>query len=126
MCFRLLAAVDPPIAPGAWRALANEHGVDLRADESSGQVRFAEISWGDCACSLYTRREGRLRVVALAEALLAQRRSVQLLLLQDGDEIAFPDRAPIQVPLGAFREAGLQSLPEGTVAALVTETGTAC
>jgi len=126
MCYRLLAAVDPPIAPDAWRALANEHGVDLRADESAGEVRFAEVSWGDCACSLYTRREGRLRVVAVAEALLAQRRSVQLLLLQDGDEIAFPNRAPATVPLSAFRESGLQSLPEGTVAALVTETGTGC
>ena len=126
MCYRLLAAVDPPIAPGAWRALATEHGVDLRADESAGEVRFAEVSWGDCACSLYTRREGRLRVVALVEALLAQRRSIQLLLLQDGEEISFANRAPATVPLSAFRESGLQSLPEGSVAALVTETGTAC
>ncbi len=126
MCYRLLAAIDPPIAPGAWRALANEHGVDLRADESAGEVRFAEVSWGDCACSLYTRREGRLRVVALVEALLAQRRSVQLLLLQDSEEISFANRAPASVPLSAFRDQGLQALPEGSVAALVTETGTAC
>jgi hypothetical protein len=124
MCFRLLAAVDPPIAPGAWRALANEHGVDLRADESAAEVRFAEVSWGDCACSLYTRREGRLRVVALVEALLSQRRTVQLLLLQDSEDISFADRAPAEVPLTAFRDQGLQSLPEGAVA-LVTEPGTA-
>src|SRR6185295_5816749 len=61
MCYRLLAAVDPPIAPAQWRALATAHGLDLRVDESAPEVRFAEIATGDCACSLYTRREGRLR-----------------------------------------------------------------
>lgn len=120
MCYRLLAAVDPPIAPGEWRALATRHGLDLRADESLAEARFAEISWGDCACSLYTGREGRLRAVALVEALLDQRRSVQLLLMQDGEEIRWEARAPAQVALPAFREAGLQSLPEGTVAAVVS------
>jgi hypothetical protein len=123
MCFRLLAAVEPPIAPDAWRALATEHGLDLRVDESASEVRFAEISWGDCACSLYTRREGRLRAVALVEALLEQRRSVQLLLLQDGEEISFANRAPADLPLGAFREGGLQSLPEGSVATVSRGTG---
>jgi hypothetical protein len=125
MCYRLLAAVHPPIAPGEWRALATERGVDLRADETAAEVRFAEVSWGDCACSLYTRREGRLRAVALVEALLERGRAVQLLLLQDGEEVSFNGRLPADVPLSAFREAGLQSLPEGSVAALVTGTGTA-
>lgn len=125
MCYRLLAAVDPPIAPAQWRALATAHGLDLRADESAPEVRFAEISMGDCACSLYTRREGRLRTVALVEALLDQRRSVQLLLMQDGEEIRWETRAPAEVALPAFRETGLQSLPEGSVAAVV-RAGTGC
>ncbi|HEY8211536.1 MAG TPA: hypothetical protein VIG99_28835 [Myxococcaceae bacterium] len=125
MCYRLLAAVDPPIAPGEWRALATHHGLDLRVDETSPEVRFAEISMGDCACSLYTRREGRLRTVALVEAFLDQRRSVQLLLMQDGEEIRWETRAPAEVALPAFRESGLQSLPEGSVAAVV-RAGTDC
>ncbi len=116
MCYRLLAAVDPPIPPGELRALAAEHGLDLRADEAAAEARFAEISWGDCACSIYTRREGRLRVVALVEALLERRRAVQLLLVQDGEEIRWANQAPAEVALDAFREGGLQSLPEGTVA----------
>ena len=119
MCFRLLAAVDPPIAPGELRALATERGLDLRADESAVEARFAEVSWGDCACSLYTRREGRLRVVALVEALLERGLAVQLLLLQDGEEIRWATQAPATVALDAFREGGLQSLPEGAVAAVV-------
>jgi hypothetical protein len=118
MCYRLLAAVDPPIAPGEWRALATEQGLDLRADEAAETARFAEIAWGDCACSIYTRREGRLRVVALVEALLA-RGAVQVLLVQDGEEIRWEARAPAGVSLEAFREGGLQALPEGMVAAVV-------
>jgi hypothetical protein len=125
MCFRLLAAVDPPLPPGELRALATEQGLDLRADESAAEARFAEISWGDCACSLYTRREGRLRTVALVEVLLARGRSVQLLLFQDGDELRWETRSPAQIPLATFREGGLQSLPEGEVA-VVSSTGTGC
>jgi len=60
--------------------------------------------------------------VALVEALLERRRSVQFLLLQDGEEIRWDTQAPAAVALDAFREGGLQSLPEGAVAVV---TGTA-
>lgn len=118
MCFRLLAAVDPPIAPEALSQLAVERGLDVRAGGVGPEARLAEIAWGDCACSLYTRREGRLRAVALVEALLGTGRTVQLLLLGDGEELRWSTSAPAALALDAFREGGLQALPQGEVAQL--------
>ncbi|HVE81910.1 MAG TPA: hypothetical protein VND93_03650 [Myxococcales bacterium] len=115
MCFRLLAAVDPPLPAEELSALAVERGLDVRA---SPEARFAEIAWGDCACSLYTRREGRLRAVALVEALLERGRALQLLLLSDGEEIRWTSSDPVPLPLGSFQRDGLQALPEGQVAQL--------
>jgi hypothetical protein len=115
MCFRLLAAVDPPMDAEALKALAFRQGLDVRVGPSA-QARFVEVAWGDCACSLYTGREGRERAVGLVEALLGQGLAVQLLLFSDGAELRWESSAPRAVAMEAFRAGGLQALPEGEVA----------
>lgn len=115
MCFRLLAAVDPPMDAEALKALAFNRGLDVRVGPGA-DARFVEVAWGDCACSLYTGREGRERAVGFVEALLSRGLAVQLLLFSDGDELRWGARAPRAVAVEAFRTSGLQALPEGEVA----------
>ncbi len=117
MCFRLLAAVKGPLSDEGVAHLALRHGLDVRSAEKGG-VRFVEIAWGDCACSLYTRREGRERAVGFVADLLAQGAEVQLLLFSDGDEVDWTSGAPERVDLAAFQARGLQALPERRVALL--------
>ena len=116
VCFRLLAAIHPAPREGLG-ALAVGAGLDVR-EGARGAGRFVEIAWGDCACSLYTRKQGRDRVVALAEALLTQSCEVQLLLARDEEPLNF-DGAPVRVSLDQLRTEGLGSLPQGRVARLV-------
>jgi hypothetical protein len=110
MCFRLLAALDPP--GSELEARAARHGLDVRA-----RGPYLEVAWGDCACSLYTRHEGRGRLLALVEELLSAGHRVQLLLFTDGEPFAW-EGEPAQVSLEALREHGLAALPEGAVAEL--------
>ncbi|MGQ0503956.1 MAG: hypothetical protein ACT4TC_01400 [Myxococcaceae bacterium] len=113
MCYRLFAsAVDAE--PAALEALATEHGLDLRV-----RAPYVEIAWGDCACSLYTRADGRARIVAFLNALSERRIRPQLLLLEDDALETLPSTPLEKVPLGLFRERGLQALPEGQVCVVV-------
>ncbi len=125
MCYRLLAAVHLPagVAPTGvepLQALAVAHGLDVRAHEAGAALGYLEIAWGDCACSLYTRKDGRERVVAFVEALAAKALAPQLLLFNDGDALALQG-PPATVPLGDFLRRGLQALPEGQVALLTRD-----
>ena len=133
VCFRLLAGVRPRLsAPGGAQAdssesltcllakLGVECGLDVRA-ASSPAADFAEIAWGDCACSLYTRREGRQRAVKFVEALLERGLAVQLLLYQDGETFNWEGQSAERVSLEAFRLEALRILPEGRVAEIVPE-----
>jgi hypothetical protein len=117
MCFRLLAGVQgPPEWDGpALERLAFSCGLDLR-QSARGPTRFLEIAWGDCACSLYTRREGRERAIRFVDALLAGRCAVQLLLLSDDG--GWEDGPPLAVATEVFRAQALAALPEGRVAEL--------
>ncbi len=98
--------------------LGTESGLDVRV-ASSPASEFVEIAWGDCACSLYTRREGRQRVIAFIDALLARELRVQLLLYQDGEAFDWTRPSVERVPLEAFRREALRALPEGRVTELV-------
>ncbi len=120
MCFRLLVALRPA-PPGEWtaealEAWARECGLDVRT-APKGTLRFAEVAWGDCACSLYTKREGRERVVGFLEGLLSQHGRVELLLATD-DEPLRPGLPVAAVTWEKVRVEGLQALPQGQVAAL--------
>jgi hypothetical protein len=118
MCFRLLGAIrsaDGRTAP-AVDALAFECGLDVRQATRSG-TEFLEIAWGDCACSLVTRGEGRQRAIRFVEALFARGCRVQLLLLTDDGE-AWQPGAPVTLPRHVFRDHALAALPEGRVAEL--------
>jgi len=97
--------------------LGVENGLDVRA-ASSPAAHFAEIAWGDCACSLYTRREGRQRAVKFVEALLDRGLNVQLLLYQDGETFDWQGQPVERVSLEEFRLEALRILPEGRVAEL--------
>jgi len=110
-------------APGLlWRIgrALGDCGLDVRA-ASSPAADFAEIAWGDCACSLYTRREGRQRAVKFVEALLERGLAVQLLLYQDGETFNWEGQSAERVSLEAFRLEALRILPEGRVAEIVPE-----
>jgi hypothetical protein len=130
MCFRLLAAVRKPpqlSASGsepvsqdvqALNQLAFTHGLDVRT-ATHAATGFVEVAWGECACSLYTRRDGRERVVGFVDALVADGWQLQLLLFSDGDELDWTTAEPAEVSLETFRIEGLASLPERWVARVV-------
>lgn len=113
MCFRLLAATrDADVA--AIERLAFECGLDVRVAPKDA-THFVEIAWGDCACSLYTRREGTQRVSQLVQGLLARANEVQLLLLVDGQPVSPDSGEPAELPLEVLEREGLAALPEGSV-----------
>jgi hypothetical protein len=115
MCFRLYAAVRGPA--DAIAQLGFRCGLDVRV-VPQGETRLVEVAWGDCACSLYTRGEGRERVVRFVDGLLAQGVAVQLLLLRDEEAVEWASRPPVEVSAEAFRATALAALPEGRVAQL--------
>jgi len=120
MCFRLYAAVQA--APGEETAtdlqpLAVACGLDVRV-APRGPTRFLEVAWGDCACSLYTRREGRERAVRFVDQLLERKLRVQLLLLCEDGEQAWRDGPPDALDISAFRARALAALPEARVVEL--------
>ncbi|HEX4620918.1 MAG TPA: hypothetical protein VH208_05050 [Myxococcaceae bacterium] len=117
MCFRLYAAVRGPPEPGALEQLGFRCGLDVRV-ASNDRTRFVEVAWGDCACSLYTRSEGRERVVRFVDGLLGQGVAVQLLLLRDEEAADWASRPPAEVSAEAFRATALAALPEGRVTQL--------
>lgn len=119
MCFRLLAGVRPPMADSIARLtqLAVAEGLDIRVAHSA-DADWVEIAWGDCACSLYTGRAGRERLIAFVQALLARNLRVQLLLFQDGQPFDWNSSVATLISLESFQRDGLQSLPEGRVAEL--------
>ncbi len=117
MCFRLLAAVRHEGPLEALEALAAQHGLDVRAAPAGAGEGYLEVCWGDCACSLYTRKDGRERAVAFVEALWARGLPLQLWLFTDGETLQ-PGGNPEVVSLEDFRARGLQALPEGRVAVL--------
>jgi hypothetical protein len=118
MCFRLLGAIRSADGgtPTALDALAFECGLDVRQATRNG-TEFLEIAWGDCACSLVTRREGRERAIRFVEALFARGCRVQLLLVSD-DGDGWQAGAPVSLARQAFRDHALAALPEGRVAEL--------
>jgi hypothetical protein len=117
MCFRLFAAVRGQPEMGSLEQLGFRCGLDVRV-ASQEETRLVEVAWGACACSLYTRGEGRERVVRFVDALLAQHLTVQLLLLRDEEAAAWATRAPAEVSAQDFRARALAALPEGRVAQL--------
>src|SRR5262245_18913381 len=124
MCFRLLAAVRDPreLTPAPERALeelAVKHGLDVRV-APDGPTHFVEIAWGACACSLYSGRRGRERVVGFVRELLARGLTVQLLLFSDGEALDMSTAVPEPVGAHDFERDGLGALPEGKAAQLVT------
>jgi hypothetical protein len=117
MCFRLYAAVRGQPEGGELEALGFRCGLDIRV-ASREETRLVEVAWGDCACSLYTRGEGRQRVVRFVDGLLAQGMTVQLLLLRDEEAAAWASRHPAEVEVQDFRARALAALPEGRIAQL--------
>jgi hypothetical protein len=122
MCFRLLASVGGFESAEVER-LGSAEGLDVSPGPQTLSVgndpsrRFVHIAWGACACSLYTRKEGRGRVVGLVERLL-ERGPVQLLLMNDsGPDFQAGPVAPIA--LEELRAQGLAALDEGRVAEIV-------
>ena len=116
MCFRLLAALRPEATQTLERAAAG-HGLDVRV-----AAPYVEIAWGDCACSLYTRREGRARVVAFLDELFRSGHRVQLLLFSDGESFTWDERAPDRVAISRLRAEGLAALPDARVAEIDSES----
>src|SRR5262249_37774565 len=88
-------------------------GLDVRVQQREERI-FAIIAWGECACSLYTTREGRERLLAFIGGLAADR--IQLLLYRDGELPGWENEAPTPVAWDALRLQGLAALPEGIVA----------
>jgi hypothetical protein len=122
MCFRLLAAARPP-APDTLTRAAVEEGLDVRV-ASTVRTDFVEIAWGDCACSLYSGKRGRERVVAFVERLLQDDAlQLQLLLFSDDLPVAWNDEGPLEVSGDAFHAEGLGALPEGRVVVLSRQSG---
>lgn len=116
MCFRLLLASDGTgwdlAEVERWGAQA---GLDVRGQVAANRI-FVNLAWGDCACSLYTRREGRERLLNFIGRLSGDR--IQLLLYCDGD---LPDWATSDVAMFKWehlRVQGLAGLPEGRVVEL--------
>jgi hypothetical protein len=119
MCFRLYIAARGASTPDAELSrLAVSHGLDVRT-ALGADTRFLEVAWGDCACSLYTRGEGRERVIAFVRALLDSGLALQLLLFQDGETLEALRAPPLALSQDAFFAAGLQGLPEARVVELV-------
>jgi hypothetical protein len=112
MCFRLYAAVRP--TGQALDSVAFRHGLDVRTAER-GATGYLEVAWGDCACSLYTKKEGRERAVGFIEDVLDSGVEVQLLFFSDG-ETPDPSGDPVPVSRATFHAQGLQALPSGRVA----------
>jgi hypothetical protein len=113
MCFRLLAAI-PGISQQTVQSLAIHEGLDVRGGPA-GELLLMELAWGDCACSLYTRKDGRERVVSLVGKLLKQAAQVQLLLFTDGEELNWGASSPVALPFEKFSNEGLAALEEGRV-----------
>jgi len=69
-----------------------------------------EVAWGDCACALVLRKDGRERLVAWLKTL----GEVQLLLSQDEEPVAL--EGPLAVcSWEELEERGLSALAEGRV-----------
>lgn len=135
MCFRLLAALQraPELPAGnsspsegeeaaaslqVLERIAFENGLDVRV-APRGPTRYVEVAWGDCACSLYTRRDGRERVVGFVDAVRRAGWSIELLLCVDDQDLDLGSANPDEVSADRFRSEGLAALPEGRVARLV-------
>src|SRR4051812_41448587 len=97
MCFRLLVACEPALPPAAVEALSTREGLDVRATEAAGRA-FLEVAWGDCACSLYSLRAGRERVVGFVAALRSSSRELQLLLAQDEEALTLDSAEGLRPP----------------------------
>lgn len=110
MCFRLLIATKP--AHSALEQLGAEHGLDVRPSESPG---FASVAWGDCACSIYTRADGRRRIVDFVRALIERQHRVQLLLFTDEVPPSL-DQPPLPLTVARLAQEGLAAIPEGNSA----------
>jgi hypothetical protein len=97
--------------------MAFESGVDIQPLQTQGLVS-CEIAWGDCACSLYSQKRGRERVVEFVDRVLKAHSSIQLLLWTDDAPPSWSGGAPLEMELDVFRRDGLWALPEGQVVAL--------
>ena len=119
MCFRLyIAAQGGTASELELSRTAVKHGLDVRLALRS-DTRFIEVAWGDCACSLYTRGEGRERVVAFVRELVAGGFELQLLLFQDGETLDAMAASPVEMAFATFASGGLQALSEALVTRLV-------
>jgi len=117
VCFRLLAAVRGQTTPEELTQSAVLCGLDVRT-RPDAPTHFVEVAWGDCACSLYTRKEGRDRVTQWVDGLLDRGLRVQLLLFRD-EEPPLAGDAVAHVGRDAFRREALGALPEARVAEIV-------
>lgn len=111
---------EPAIAPReqveALEDLAYPLGLSVRVARRDPE-RLVEVAWGECACALHTRGEGRQRAVKLVEVSAAQ--GLELLLLLSVDELPIDSSGrPLEVPGATFRELGLAALPEGRLASV--------
>ena len=107
MCWRLAAALDGAL-PEA-EALGAAAGLDVTAN---GKV--LDVAWGDCACSLRTKDEGRRRLGAFVRALLDHGARVQLVLVEQGVPLALAGEIEM-LPVELLEADGLAALPEGRV-----------
>jgi hypothetical protein len=114
MCFRLFAALshtgDGSLATALTESATRE-GLDVRAGVGA-TAAFVEIAWGDCACSLVTRKDGRERMVSWLSSLTGG--DVQLLLFQD-DNPPLLQGPVLECDWEVFKEQGLAALEEGQV-----------
>jgi hypothetical protein len=119
VCFRLLAALGegPSVSTEDLEALATREGLDARAVNAHGRA-FVDIAWGDCACSLYTRKDGLARVIAFLDALHDRSFRIQLLLQVDDAELQEGTGDPPRMAIDDLRTGGLAALPEGLVVEL--------
>jgi hypothetical protein len=99
------------------KRLAVSHGLDVRV-ATQAETRFIEVAWGDCACSLYTKAEGRDRAVGFVRALRESGVEVELLLFQDGETLGGLAATPALLTWEEFSVSGLQALPEARVTRL--------
>src|SRR5438105_11274056 len=120
MCFRLLAAIrsNAKLSPENQflEATAFRCGLDVRV-APRGITSYVELAWGDCACSLYTRREGWERVAKFVDQVMSTGSAVQLLLYSDGDEFDAQGE-PRTVAYSELAARGLSALPERQVCLL--------
>jgi hypothetical protein len=113
MCYRLLVAVQSGPDLAALQSLGDAAGLDVRTAEQ-GPHRFVEVAWGDCACSLVTRREGKQRLTGWVRAVLLGGAELQLLLSQDGAALT-AETQTADCSFADLEKHGLSTLSEGRV-----------